>query len=314
MNDCAKKIVNTIEAVKNWNAPEISEEITYGDMPGDKVEIGVGHIEKANKIFPTLLHLIKEVAYTNDSKVVISVCGGSGVGKSETASLLSYYLRSIGLNSYTLSGDNYPRRIPLYNDAERLKVFREQGLLRMIRDGVYTEDRFHIIQKFQENGTDANKDNEKEYSWYHSYIEGGRFGLESYLGTPNEINFNQLSEIINNFKQGADQIHLKRMGRTDTQLWFEKVDFSEISILVIEWTHGNNDHLIGVDIPILLNSTPEETLAHRRSRNRDGEVDSPFVTTVLEVEQNLLASQAKKAKIILSKGGDMLSYEEYLNQ
>jgi hypothetical protein len=82
-------------------------------------------------------------------------------------------------------------------------------------------------------------------------------------------------------------------------------------VLVIEWTHGNSDNYEGVDIPILLNSTPEETLAHRRARNRDGKTDSAFTTLVLELEQNMLKSQAHKAKIIVSKAGELLSYKEY---
>ncbi len=81
-------------------------------------------------------------------------------------------------------------------------------------------------------------------------------------------------------------------------------------MLLLEWTHGNNDLLQGVDIPILLNSTPEETLAHRRARNRDGQTDSAFTTMVLEIEQNLLRSQAHKAHIILAKSGALLSLEE----
>ena len=101
------------------------------------------------------------------------------------------------------------------------------------------------------------------------------------------------------------------MGRTDSELWYEEVDFSNIQVLVIEWTHGNSDNYEGVDIPILLNSTPEETLAHRRARNRDGKTDSAFTMLVLELEQNLLKSQAHKAQIILSKAGELLSYDEY---
>ena len=67
----------------------------------------------------------------------------------------------------------------------------------------------------------------------------------------------------------------------------------------------------GVDLPVLLNSTPAETMAHRRERNRDGKVDSPFTTMVLEIEQGLLASQAHKAAMILSKSGELLSYADY---
>ena len=89
------------------------------------------------------------------------------------------------------------------------------------------------------------------------------------------------------------------------------MDFSEKDILIIEWTHGNSKNYTGVDIPVLLNSTPKETLAHRRSRNRDGAVDSPFTTLVLELEQKLLRRDAHKAQIILSKNGEILTYEEY---
>ena len=96
-----------------------------------------------------------------------------------------------------------------------------------------------------------------------------------------------------------------------TELWYEKVDMSEVGILVVEWTHGNSDNYKGVDIPVLLNSTPQETLAHRKARNRDGKTDSPFTMLVLELEQEMLERQACKAKVIVSKQGDLLSYEEY---
>jgi hypothetical protein len=142
-------------------------------------------------------------------------------------------------------------------------------------------------------------------------VDGAKAGLIGYLGTKNEIDFDEVGDIVAAFKDGAKEIYLKRMGRRDTELWYEKVDFSDIKVLVIEWTHGNSDNYEGVDIPILLNSTPEETLAHRRSRNRDGKIDSAFTTMVLEIEQNMLKSQAHKAKIIVSKAGELLSYSQY---
>ena len=86
---------------------------------------------------------------------------------------------------------------------------------------------------------------------------------------------------------------------------------SQVRVLVIEWTHGNSDFIEGVDIPVLLNSTPAETLAHRRARNRDGKTDSAFTTMVLELEQQKLDAQAHKAKLILSKAGELMDYREY---
>lgn len=150
-------------------------------------------------------------------------------------------------------------------------------------------------------------DNERE----RIYALGGRDALDQYLGSPAEINFAEVSDILADFKAGKEQIKLKRMGRTRDSIWYETVDFSAIQVILLEWTHSNSDFLSGVDIPILLNSTPQETLEYRRKRNRDGGVDSPFVTMVLELEQNKLTRQAKKAKIIVSKSGEIISYETF---
>ena len=182
----------------------------------------------------------------------------------------------------------------------------------MVKEDSFTKERFDLIHEFQIKGDDANKEHLKEYDWYDSYLRNGRTGLEGYLGTTNEIGFDEVEDILTKFKNGEDKIWLKRMGREDTELWYEEVNFSDVHILVIEWTHGNSDNYQGVDIPILLNSTPQETLAHRRARNRDGATDSPFTSMVLEIEQGMLESQAHKAKIIVSKSGELLSYDTYL--
>ena len=271
----------------NWTAPPLPENIPHGDMPGDKVKIEQRHVALANVIFPNLLREMKErlekleglegfKEVEGDSedvlegrskfKFVVSVYGGSGVGKSEVASLLSYYFNQLQIGSYTLSGDNYPHRIPKENDAQRLRVF----------------------------------------------TEGGEDGLRNYLGTDKEINFEEVSNIIKEFKNQKEQISLKRMGREPSELWYDGVDFSNINVLILEWTHGNNNNLQGVDFPIFLSSTPAETLAHRRARNRDGGVDSPFTTLVLNIEQKLLESQAGRAKMIVTKQGRVVDYSEYV--
>ncbi len=286
------------------------KDIPHGDMPGDKVEIGEEHVKKAQLIMDSLKGMLDEVL-EKDGKAVITVCGGSGVGKSETASLISYFLNEQGIGAYTMSGDNYPRRIPMYNDAERLRIFRTAGVRGLVKSGEGSMENFETLRKWQQEETDADRSHVSDFPWAASYIDAGKKGLEGYLGTSNEIDFDEVSSIVKSFKAGQNKIYLKRMGRTDSELWYEEVDFSNIKVLVIEWTHGNSDHYEGVDIPILLNSTPEETLAHRRARNRDGKTDSAFTMTVLELEQNLLASQAHKAKIILSKSGELLSYDDY---
>ena len=97
----------------NWKAPELPGNIPHGDMPGDKICIGEEHIRKAKALFPELMRMMEE---RGEARTVVAVCGGSGVGKSEIASVLAYYLGDQGIGAYVLSGDNYPRRIPREND------------------------------------------------------------------------------------------------------------------------------------------------------------------------------------------------------
>lgn len=290
-----------------------TDSIPKGDMPGDKIKNGSQHIQKAQIIFPKLLELLIPALDENPyQRAVVVVCGGSGVGKSEIASLISYYLNRMGLGSYILSGDNYPHRIPKYNDAERLRIFRKSGIEGLISHGQYIEGRHAILKEIQESGNDSNPDYVNRYPWLSVYQSAGRSGLKNYLGTTNEIDFKELTGIISQFKNGKSRIFLKRMGREETELWYDPVDFSDKNIMIIEWTHGNNHNLQGVDIPIILNSTPQETLEHRRSRNRDGATDSPFTTMLLEIEQEMLISQALKAKLILSKSGEILAYRDFI--
>ena len=306
VKDKLSKAVGIVEGI------EIKSDIPHGDMPGDKIEIGESHIAKARTIFPNLVKELQEKISANPySRAVIAVCGGSGVGKSEIASILSYMLEQAGIGSYTMSGDNYPHRIPMYNDAERLHVFREGGIRGMVDAGVMNPENFKKVQEWQKSEDDANAAHAESDAWYKAYIEGGRKALDNYLGTPAETDFAEVDQIMKAFKDGADKLYLKRMGRDEVSLWYDEVDMSKKNVLIVEWTHGNSDYMSQVDIPVLLNSTPQETLEHRRSRNRDGKLDSPFTMMVLELEQNKLVAQAHKAKIIITKAGEIIDYEGF---
>lgn len=286
-----------------WNAPLVNDNIPHGDMPGDKIVIGVDHIMKANKIFPLLIEEIKKI---DADKVVVSVFGGSGVGKSEIASLITYYLQSVGIGAYVLSGDNYPYRIPMYNDAERLSTFRAAGLRGLVDKGEFNNEIKETLFKLWADETDPEPTLVNEYPWLKVYQEEGRKALKEYLGTSKEQNYQEVNKIIKQFKNKEAKIFLKRMGRKEEERWYDEVDFSNIDVLVMEWTHGGNENIEGVDIPILLNSTPEETREHRRLRARDGKTDSAFTTMVLSIEQEELDDRGRFAKIKISKKGEIM--------
>ncbi|NTV40115.1 MAG: ATP-binding protein, partial [Demequinaceae bacterium] len=288
--------------------PEVDDlaSIPTGDMPGDSVQVTHTHLEKARTVFPAMWQLLEPVLDgTPHRRAVVSVHGGSGVGKSEVGSLLAHGLNANGIGAYVLSGDNYPRRVPSVNDAERLRVFRDGGARALAAEGLYDATVHAELVGLRAADQDADPSQVAAHPWMSVYLEGGRLSLSKYLGTPHEIAFDEISAILEAFHGGAKTLMLKRMGRTADQLWYEEVDLEGIQVIVLEWTHGNSEHLHGVDLPILLNSTPEETLAHRRSRNRDGGVDSPFTTLVLGLEQEKLHARAHQAALIVSKSGEI---------
>ena len=91
----------------SWQPIAVPQEIPHGDMPGDKVCIGPEHIAKAETVFGALRGMLaQQLEASAGGRAVISVCGGSGVGKSEIASVLGYYLNALGIGAYILSGDN----------------------------------------------------------------------------------------------------------------------------------------------------------------------------------------------------------------
>ena len=79
------------------------------------------------------------------------------------------------------------------------------------------------------------------------YKETGEDGLRGYLGTKKEIDFARINEVLAAFHEGKDTITLRHMGREDGEISSEETDFSGISVLLLEWTHGGSDDLHGVD-------------------------------------------------------------------
>ena len=291
----------------NWQPLQQIPEIKGGDMPGDVCLIKPVHLDKANCLFPPLWEqLQKTLAKCTHGRAVVSISGGSGTGKTECAQLVAYMLGQLGIGAYALSGDNYPHRIPMYNDAERLNIYRNEGIKELLALCVYSARIRDELGQLQQADIDSDPAQIKIYPWLAPYQEAGDCGLRNYLGTHREIDFAGLSAIIAQFKNDANSIYLKRMGRTVASTWYEIVDFRKTSVLIIEWTHGNNENLRGIDIPILLYSTPEETLAHRKARGRDKATDSPFTIRVLNIEGELLRAGAHRAKIIVSNQNTLM--------
>lgn len=208
-------------------------------------------LKEAKKLFDK----VQQLHASGDERVVISIYGGSGSGKTTIATALQQYFLSEGIGCYLLGGDNYPHRIPKRNDEERLRV----------------------------------------------YEEAGEEGLREYLGTPKEIDFDCINQVLAEFHAGKDTITLRHMGREDGDISSEETDFAGIPVMLVEWTHGGSEYLKGVDIPVFLESSPEETKERRIRRNRDENAASPFICRVVELEQEKLDIQKGHARLVVGK-------------
>ena len=180
------------------------------------------------------------------------------------------------------------------------------GLKALVNANEYNQEVKDVLAKLWAEETDSDPKQTTNHPFLKTYQQGGRAGLKQYLGTPNEQDYIQVNDIISQFKNNAEAIYFKRMGRSEDERYYDLIDTRDVKILIIEWTHGGNSNIDGIDIPILLNSTPEETKAHRLSRARDGKVDSAFTTMVLEIEQEELDDRRAYAEIVISKAGEIL--------
>ena len=298
-----EKLQKLLDTQDTWQFPAPVEDMPHGDMPGDKVLISDALIPHAQTLFKLLIQMMRD---KGDEKYVVSIFGGSGSGKSVSTSLLTYYLNNAGITAYAMSGDNYPRRIPEYNDAERLSIFRSEGLKGLIKENAYPKDVQAVLDDLWKKETDSDPKEAETYPWLKIYQCYGREGLKGYLGEDKEQDYAQINEVLASFKRGDEKIWMKRMGRTEDARWYDEIDFSDTDVLLLEWTHSGADQVKGIDIKICLRSTPEETKAYRLFRARDGKADSPFVTMVLEIEQEKLDRRMENADIILSKKGEVL--------
>lgn len=215
-------------------------------------------LKEAKKLFDK----VQQLHASGDERVVISIYGGSGSGKTTIATALQQYFLSEGIGCYLLGGDNYPHRIPKRNDEERLRV----------------------------------------------YEEAGEEGLREYLGTPKEIDFDCINQVLAEFHAGKDTITLRHMGREDGDISSEETDFTGVSVMLVEWTHGGSEYLKGVDIPVFLESSPEETKERRIRRNRDENAASPFICRVVELEHEKLDIQKGHARLVVGKDKEV--YEQ----
>ena len=271
----------------------------------DKVKINIVEAQRRNAdlLYPHIWSRLQKLK--EGEKKVIAISGGSGAGKTGMAWLLKEHFAEDKISALVLSGDHYPHRIPMYNDAERLQIFRAEGLMGLLKKNLYHADVEDALKKLQMQDEDADEKWTAQYPWLTIYQKYGDEALKNYLGTERELRFFEVSFVLSAFKRGDEKIWLRQMGREAYEVWYKEEKAADKEILILEWTHGNSPLLTGIDLSIVLKSTPEETLENRKKRNRDAAITSPFVARVLRIEQEKINAGMDRADFIQDMAGNI---------
>lgn len=272
--------------------------------------ISDGARNSADRILPLIAERMNS-QYADQKRIVIAVAGGSGAGKSAISSLLSHAMNDLGVFTVRLSGDNYPRRIPEQNDAERYRLYRVAGLQYLLSNGLYNSQVRSDLRVLQEAGSEFDPEQVKNYSWLQQYQMAGIEALKQYLGSDSEQDFNDINRVIAAFKNGDHSVWCKKMGRVDIARWYDNVQFPDCAVMIIDWTHALSTNLTGVDIQVLLASSPAETQAIRVARGRDKFADSPFVASALKLEQKSINDRADCNTMIFNRQGNLISLDQF---
>ena len=115
----------------------------------------------------------------------------------------------------------------------------------MLQEGVYNPENAATLKELQLADTRLGAQNGGGTPLAGRLPESRPGSLSGYLGTDLEQEYDQLENVLTQFKAGQEKVWLKRLGNEDADLWYDEKDFSQIDVLVLEWTHGNSGKFEG---------------------------------------------------------------------
>ena len=115
--------IDQIIGINVENSSIVDGEETIKTDNGDILKINISHRARTNLLFDWLRNKYTDPA----KKLVISVGGPSGSGKSEIGALLSALYQNAGIPSILVPCDNFPIRAPKFNDLHRREPFDSKG-------------------------------------------------------------------------------------------------------------------------------------------------------------------------------------------
>lgn len=125
-----------------------------------------------------------------------------------------------------------------------------------------------------------------------------------WLGPHVEVKMDLLEQHIIDAIKGNASITKPLVDYPNDAILEENLDITNVEVLIVEGTYTSL--LRNVDKRIFITRTREDTLAHRKKRNRGIEVGDPFIEGILEVEHKIIAGHKHLANIIITKTYDVI--------
>ncbi len=115
--------IDQITGINVENSSMVDGEETIKTDNGDILKINISDRARTNLLFDWLRDKYSDPA----KKLVISVGGPSGSGKSVIGALISALYQNAGIPSILVPCDNFPIRAPKFNDLHRRELFDSKG-------------------------------------------------------------------------------------------------------------------------------------------------------------------------------------------
>jgi len=232
-------------------------------MRGDVLIIEDYHIKAAKGI---VQHLIGDIKSTK-RRYIITIGGESGSGKSEMGKAIQDELEAAGIKAVILGQDDYFVLPPRSNDAAGIKAV------------ILGQDDYFVLPP--RSNDLKRRENSK------------------WLGPHVEVKMKNLEKNIINALKGVKTIKKPLIDYEKNEILEEIVDLEGVGVLIAEGTYTSL--LRNVDRRIFIDRNFEDTLAHRRKRERGEEVGDPFIERILETEHKIIAGHKHLADILITK-------------
>ena len=126
----------------------------------------------------------------------------------------------------------------------------------------------------------------------------------AWLGPLIEVNLDLLEQHLLQAIAGVDTLLKPLVDYDNNAIVEESVNLSGVKVLIAEGTYTSL--LKHIDTRVFIDRNFEESLSHRRKRNRGDEAGDPFIESILATEHKIIAGHKHLADVVITTDYDFI--------